>query len=135
MIQWMMQHYQNHHFEMIHSPNGNLSLRQLEKIGALLSTSWKLEYKFPRWLVKLWMCWSEYWQQCYLVWHLPEVFKLRWWSYHTSLTDITEASSDFEFGRVAALWQAMSFCQKVVKRWSPNLFDTTTIAHPQISVK
>jgi len=34
-MQWMMQHYQNHHFEMICSPNGNLSLRQLEKIGAL----------------------------------------------------------------------------------------------------
>jgi hypothetical protein len=36
-MQRMMQRYQNHHFEMIRSRNGNLSLRGLEKIGAYIS--------------------------------------------------------------------------------------------------
>ena len=47
-MRWRMQHCQNHHFETICSGNGNLA-------RALLHTSWKLKYKFPRWLVKLWI--------------------------------------------------------------------------------
>jgi hypothetical protein len=59
----MMQHCQNHHFEMICSGNGNLSFRLLEKIGALSLTPQKLNYKFLRQLVKLWMSLSQQQQQ------------------------------------------------------------------------
>ena len=108
-----MQHCQNHHFKTIYSSSGNLGFGPLRKIGALSSTSWKLKYKFPRWLVKLWMCLSQHQQQRYLVWHLPHKSKLR----PTHFCWLTRfLLSDFEFSTLATLWQSVTFCQKVVPK-------------------
>ena len=76
-MQWMMQDCQNHHFKMICSGNGNLSFRLLEKIGALSHISWKLNYKFLKQFVKLWMSLSQHRQQHYLAWHYQNKFKLQ----------------------------------------------------------
>ena len=57
--------------------DGNLLLRWLEKFVALSYTFWKLNYKFPRQFVKLWMSLSQHRQQHYLAWYYQNKFKLQ----------------------------------------------------------
>ena len=107
MMWWRIQHCQNHYFKAICPGNENLMLGPLEKIGAPLNTSWKLKYKLPRRLVKLWMCLSQNRQQRYSAWHLPEKSNLRYIIWVIGLW----------------IWQAVTLCD-ILSKGGPKTCST-----------